>query len=117
MTTAAHVFVALVALPCIAFIILLVRKRVLRVKYAVVWVLIGMVLTVLVIWPGLVDLLANVFGVDYAPSLLFTGAIVVLLAVIVHHSLEISRLEASVRLLAQRSALDSVEHQPQDIDA
>jgi acetyltransferase-like isoleucine patch superfamily enzyme len=105
----AHVFALLVILPALLFIVYLLRHGQLRTKYVLLWLPVGVVLTALSVAPKLLDTLAIWIGVSYPPTLILLGAIALLLFVCVHFSWELSRLEERVRLLAERSALDSVE--------
>lgn len=98
--------VALVAgAGALGMIVELVRRRVLRVKYAGLWLVVGVGIAVLAVFPSLLDRVADVLDVADPPNLLFFVAILVLLAVIVQLSLELSRVEEHVRTLAEEIAL------------
>ncbi|MDP8932295.1 MAG: DUF2304 domain-containing protein [Actinomycetota bacterium] len=88
----------------LAMIIELLRRRQLREKYAALWLLVGIAMAVLGIFPGLLDVVAAWLGVADPPNLLFFMAILVLLVVSVHLSWELSRLEDETRTLAEEIA-------------
>ena len=94
-----------VTVPFILFIIRLVRKRRLRAKYSFFWLVVGIVVAILAVFPGLINALADAAGVVYPPALLFLGAIVFLLFIAVHFSWELSRLEDRTRTLAEELGL------------
>jgi hypothetical protein len=83
----------------------LVRRRHLRVRFAGMWLVVGIGMTVLAVSPGLLDRTAAVLGVIDPPNLLFFVAIIVLLVVVVQLSLELSRVDEKLRILAEEMAL------------
>lgn len=102
--------VALVgALVSLAVIIELLRRRQLREKYSVLWLLVGTGVAVLALFPGLLEWLSNIAGVAVPANLLFFAALVLLLSVSVHLSWEISRLEDETRKLAEDVAILRLE--------
>jgi hypothetical protein len=104
-TTTARIFVALLTAGVLTFLLSLVRRRRLRAKYALLWLATGLVMVVLTVVPGLLDALSRALGIDYGPTTLFTGAIILLLLVCMHFSWELSRLEERARSLAEELAL------------
>lgn len=105
MSTKAHFFVAVVTLASLLFILRLVRTRRLRAKYSMLWVSIGLALTILASFPRLLDHLSLWIGVAYPPTTLFIVAVTLLLLVVVHFSWELSRLEERTRILAEELAI------------
>ena len=75
------------ALICLGTIGELLRRRQLREKYAVLWLLVGTALVMLILFPGLLERLSRTFGVLVPSNLLFFGAIVLLLSVSVHQTI------------------------------
>ncbi|SDJ20778.1 hypothetical protein SAMN05192558_109363 [Actinokineospora alba] len=91
----------------------LLRRRQLSEKYAVLWLVVGVTLLVVTIFPGLLGVLSRAAGVEIASNLLFFVAIVFLVGVALHLSWEVSRLEDETRKLAEDLAilrLDVDEH-------
>ena len=107
MSGRAHIFVATVTLASLIFIVRLVRTHRLRAKYSMLWVSIGLALTVLAASPKLLDRVSVWIGVAYPPTTLFIVAITLLLLVAVHFSWELSRLEERTRILAEELAIRS----------
>jgi hypothetical protein len=106
----AHLLLAIVAVPSLLFIVRLVRRRQLRVKYSLLWLSVGVAFVILAVSPGLLDWAAGKVGIAYQPALLFLVGIVFLVLVAVHLSWEVSRLEERTRLLAEELALMQHEH-------
>lgn len=88
----------------LGIIVELLRRRQLREKYAALWLLVGVAMAILGLFPGLLDAVAGWLGVADPPNLLFFVAILVLLVVSVHLSWELSRLEDETRTLAEEIA-------------
>jgi hypothetical protein len=87
----------------------LIRSRRLQERYALLWLLTGLVIFVLAVWRGLLSRLADLVGIAYPPSALFILASFFVLVVLLHYSTVISELSDQNRILAQRLAL--LEHQ------
>jgi hypothetical protein len=100
-----HLIAIVAAVATIAVIVELSRRRQLREKYALVWVLIGVVMAVFAISPGLFNRLAHAMGVHNPPDLLTVLASLFLLIVCVQFSWELGRMEDRSRVLAEEIAL------------
>jgi hypothetical protein len=84
----------------------LIRLRRLRERYALLWLLTGVVLLVLSLWRGGLNTIASWFGISgYPPAILFAVGILFILLVLLHYSTVISRLSDQSTILAQRVAL------------
>jgi hypothetical protein len=83
----------------------LVRRKRLMERYALLWLFSTLLLLVLSVWSGLLNSLASALGVSYPPSALFAVAFGVVLVLLVHFSLAVSRLSDQNKVLAQRIGL------------
>ena len=84
----------------------LIRSRRLRERYALLWLLTGMVLVVLSAWRGGLNTIAGWLGVKgYPPAVLFAVGLLFVILVLLHYSTVISRLADQNVVLAQRLAL------------
>ncbi len=84
----------------------LIRSRRLRERYALLWLLTGLVLLALSLWRGGLDTIAGWFGVTgYPPAVLFAVGTLFILVVLLHYSTVISKLADQNALLAQKLAL------------
>lgn len=110
--TRAQVVALLAGAGALAMIVELVRRQSLRAKYAGLWLVVGVGIAVLAVFPGLLDRVAGLLDVADPPNLLFFVAILVLLAVIVQLSLELSRVEEHVRTLAEEVAMLRHDREP-----
>jgi hypothetical protein len=97
---------AVAALVLLAIVFELIRRRRLRERYALLWLLTGVVLLVLSLWRGGLNTIAGWFGISgYPPAILFAVGILFILLVLLHYSTVISRLSDQSTILAQRLAL------------
>jgi len=117
MTTAARIFVAVLTAGTVMFLLALVRTRRLRAKYSLLWLATSLVMIVLAVFPDLLDRFSTTVGVQYGPTTLFAGAILLLLLVCMHFSWELSRLEEKTRSLAEELALRTLTHDQQAQEA
>lgn len=99
-------WVALAAtVTLLVFVIELLRRGILRERFAALWLGVSTVLVLAALFPRLVTATAGALGFQIASNLLFFSAIVFLLLVAVQLSHEVSRLEARTRRLAEELAL------------
>lgn len=97
------------ALLILSLVLWLLLTRRLREKYAVLWLIIGIVVLVLGLFPQLLLWLTSALGVQLPANLLFAVAIVLLLGVALHLSWELSQAEEEIRRLAEEIAISRAE--------
>jgi hypothetical protein len=112
---------AIASLVLLLAVLELVRRRRLREKYALLWILTAIVLLVLSVWRGAVTSIATALGVSYGPTVLFAVGALFVLVVLLHYSTVISALTDRTVVLAQKVAsleqrIDELERQ-QDSDS
>jgi hypothetical protein len=96
----------LASLALLAVIFELIRSRRLRERYALLWLLTGLVLLGLSAWRDGLNTIAGWVGVTgYPPAVLFAVGTLFILVVLLHYSTVISRLSDQNVVLAQRLAL------------
>lgn len=89
----------------LVFILDMLRKRRLREKYAVLWLVIGLALLLLSAFPQLLFWAAALLGVQVPSNLLFAMALLLLITVCLHLSFEQSQSEDELRVLAEEVAI------------
>ena len=93
----------------------LIRSRRLRERYAILWLVTGLVLLVLSAWRDALNTIAGWVGVTtYPPAVLFAVATIFILMVLLHYSTVLSRLSDQNVVLAQRLAL--LEQRSAEVD-
>lgn len=93
------------ALSVLGIIFVLLLRRQLREKYAIMWLVIGLAILVLAIFPGLLVGLSDLLNVELPSNLIFALALVLLVGVTLHLSWELSQAEDEVRRVAEEVAL------------
>jgi hypothetical protein len=87
------------------FVVELLRRGILREKFAALWLVVSAGVLVMAAFPRVVQWLADVAGVQVPANLLFFLTAILLLLVSVQLSYEVSRLEVRTRRLAEEIAL------------
>ena len=97
---------AVASIGLLAIVLELIRSRRLRERYALLWLLAGLVLLVFSIWRDGANTIADWVGIQtYPPAVLFAIAALFFFAVLLHYATVISRLSDQNNTLAQRLAL------------
>jgi hypothetical protein len=99
------IFAAIAAAILLVTVFELMRSRRLQERYALLWLLTGVVVFVLAVWRGLLGWAADVSGIAYPPSALFVLASFFVTVMLLHYSTVISKLSEQNTILAQRLAL------------
>jgi di/tricarboxylate transporter len=88
----------------------LIRRKRLRERYALIWILTGIVLLVLALWRRGLNTLASWVGIKtYPPSVLIAAILLFVLALLLQFSIVLSRLSDQNTMLAQKLALLETE--------
>lgn len=93
------------AIVILAIVVGMLLARKLREKYAVMWLVIGLAVLLLGLFPQLLLWLTDTLGVAVPANLLFSLAIVLLLGVTLHLSWELSQAEEEIRRVAEETAI------------
>jgi hypothetical protein len=97
---------AIASVLLVLVVLELIRKRRLRERYALLWLLTGIVLLVLSLWRSGLNTIAGWLGVTgYPPAVLFAVATLFILLVLLDYSTVISKLADQNTVLAQRLAI------------
>lgn len=91
----------IVAIAALVLVFELLRRRRLREKYAVIWVVISIGTLVVALFPPLLGWVAGLVGIQTPSNLLFFGSLIILFAVSLQLSREVGLLEEQSRRLAE----------------
>lgn len=89
----------------LVFLVVLLRTRRIREKYALLWVALSIGVVIVGAFPSAVAWLSGLVGVQTPSNLLFGFAIVVLLLVCIQLSAEMTTMEEEARTLTEEVAL------------
>ena len=105
MTLKAQIILIAILLIALFLVLNSVRKHKLQLKYALPWFACIIVLVVFVAIPDLIQVLANLLGIQSPVNMVFFLGFVFSLAIVFVLTMTISRLTAQVRELTQAIAL------------
>ena len=83
----------------------MVRRRYLRERYAILWLVAALLLLILAAWTQLLRVLASAVGIATPSNAFFVVAFAFLLLLLLHITAVVSRLSDETRVLAQRLSL------------
>lgn len=86
-------------------IVMLIKKKLLKEAYAIIWLFFGFIFMFFSIWRKALDYFAEIVGIFYPPALLFILLILALTLVLIQFSVVISKQSDQIRAIAQELAL------------
>jgi len=86
-------------------VIFLVRERLLKERYALIWILIGLFTLLISLCRGLLDGFSDLIGVYYAPSAFFSLLIACAYLLLLNMSVSLSGLKAQNKAVSQELGL------------
>lgn len=101
MTAALQILLLVLVLASEGAIILLLKKGTLTLKYALVWLLLGLVLLVMVIFPDLFISLSHFLGFEVSSNFIFLVEGIFVLVILVSLTVIVSRHTAKLTRLIQ----------------
>lgn len=97
-----RIFFIIVAIIFMTTVLSKVKKKKFFERESFLWFLGSVLALVLAIFPNLIKIIARLTGIEYAPSVLFFGAIVFLLYLVFRQSEQVSLLKEQTKDLGQR---------------
>ena len=113
LTPQARIVAAILAVLFMALILELIRRDRLLERYSIVWFLLGLAMLVGAAFPYLLELIAKAMGVRDATIALFSMVLLILLGLSLNFSVIASRQAKQITRLAQQSAIEGVEEEPE----
>lgn len=86
-------------------VFLMVKARLMREKYSLIWFGIGLFTLIMSLFTDLMDWFSNIAGVDYAPSLFFAVLLVCAYFLLLNMSVSLSGLKLQNKALTQELGL------------
>lgn len=83
----------------------LLKKKRLQLKYSLLWLVMGIIMALLVLFPGLLNLLCNLFGIVGTMNGLFCFSIGFILMLLMALTSIVSRQSSRITRLVQENAL------------
>ncbi|MFQ5649770.1 MAG: DUF2304 domain-containing protein [bacterium] len=101
----AQLIIILLSLSLFLFVLNLLRKRKLKIEHSILWLFVSVAILTASIWPELADSVALFLRVEYPPALFLSVAIFFSLAILMHFSIELSKLKDQNKNLTQELAI------------
>lgn len=110
----ANIFFLLIVVVMEVLVLAQVRNQKMKEKYAALWLIVGVIMIVLALFPKLLDSLSRLVGIETPVNLLFLLAIIMLMGISLHLTLAISKITDNMRTLAEEVAImKALQRQPQ----
>ncbi len=107
-------FISLLAsLGLLGIVLELVRRRMLKERFALLWIFSAAGLVVLSVWGNLLEILAKLVGIYYAPAVLLPIIIFFGVVLFLYFSVIVTKQADRIKTLAQKLAL--LEQQVEDL--
>ena len=100
-----YIFGIVSAALILVVVIELLRRRHLRERHAIWWIIAGFLALVAGVFPATLDWAARLIGIEVPINLVFFVSIAILFLVGLQHSSELTQLESKTRTLAERVAI------------
>jgi len=101
----ARIIIAVLSFLLFSFVLNLIRKRRMGIEYSILWLSVSSVILITSIWQNIGDRIAHFIGIDYPPALFFLIAIFFLILILLHFSLEMTKLKGQNKTLVQEMSL------------
>lgn len=100
-----QIIVADFIILALAYIVNMIRKKALELRYALAWIGVGIGVLVLDIFPGLMEVISKILGIADPVNMLFFLGFCFSLIIIFVLTVAISRMSIRIKELAQELAL------------
>ena len=108
MSITSYIFGIVAALATLFVVIEMLRRRRLRERHAIWWLIAGILALIIGVFPAILAWAAELIGVGEPTNLVFFVSIAILFLVCIQHSSELTDLESKTRVLAEMSALQDL---------
>lgn len=106
-----QIFTLIVAVVILFTVLVLLRSYVLPEKYAVTWIIAAVAITILALFPGLLNSISSSLGISDPTNLLFFGSLVFILFMLMQLSLELAKVKDDLRRALQNIAVKNAEEE------
>ncbi|MBN2177352.1 MAG: DUF2304 domain-containing protein [Demequinaceae bacterium] len=105
MSRGSYIFAIAMAVLVLFVVIHLLRRRRLRERHAIWWMVAALLALLAGVFPGAVVRVSSFLGIEVPLNLLFFTSIAILFLINLQHASELTSLEEKTRILAERVAL------------
>jgi len=101
----AKIILVLLSFFLLLFVLNLIRKRKLKIEHSILWLMVSVILLIGTIWHQFADRVALLMGIDYPPALFLAISVFFFLIILMHFSIELSKLKDQNKNLSQELAI------------
>lgn len=105
MSLVSHIIGIGAAALTLIVVVEMLRRRQLRERHAIWWLVAGTLALIIGIFPSVLDSVSRLVGIELPVNLIFFVSIAVLFFVCIQNSSELTSLEEKTRILAEETAL------------
>ena len=105
MTHHQKIFAMIVTFALMLFILELVRRRRIKEEYAWLWVLVGVIAPILIVWSDLLSAISSLVGAVEPMTTFSIFTLLFLILINIHYSIKISIFTDQIKKMAQEIAL------------
>ena len=116
MSVTSYIFGILSAALILVVVIELLRRRHLRERHAIWWMVAGVLALIAGVFPSTLVWVSQLVGVEVPTNLVFFVSIAILFLVGLQHSSELTQLESKTRTLAERVAIIELNARERELD-
>lgn len=100
-----NIYFIIIAIVCILYVVSEVRKKRFSIKESFWWFAASISMLIIATFPNVIKFLAEIFGVEYPPSLLFVFCIIFLTFINFRNSKKIAEQQEKITELAQQVSI------------
>jgi hypothetical protein len=89
----------------VIYILFKVKNKLFSEVKSFFWIIGGLLVVILPIYPDIITTVARLMGIEYAPSVLFLLGIIFIIFIVFRQEQDVSNLNERVKELAQRNSL------------
>ena len=101
-----QILAIVLSVALLVIIVILLRSYVLPEKYAIVWLIAGVVSVILSVFPAILNNVAKFFGISQPINLIFFAGFFLMLLFLMQLTLELARTRDELRKVVQSVAID-----------
>jgi hypothetical protein len=109
MSTELRIFLIIVSVLALLYVVRKIRHSKMNISDSVFWIVFAVVMILLSIFPGIIEFLSWVLGIQSPQNLLFLLIIGLLVLKIFLMAIKLSQLQDKITLLAQKFAIEEFE--------
>lgn len=114
MSPTLRVLLIVASIICTLYMLRKIAQSKVHIEDSIFWIVGSFFLVIISVFPGVADWMRDLCGIDTTVHFLFLFMIFILFVKVFYMTIKISQLEAKIKDLTQRYAIDNVENKEED---